>query len=114
MTSKFEKALKISSDMLSYCFHRGATKYHLDILEEPDSITLAILASGVDISVEEYEDLKRRIHAPRQKEIEQDYWELIGESEDFSEITLVGMLCDEAIVNYSDNTLNITLKRYDQ
>jgi len=112
MTSRFEKVLKISSDLLSYCSHKGATGYHLDISDNPDSVTVVIKADNAEISKNDYDMLQKRLHAPRRREIEQDYWELIGESEDFSELTLVGMLCDEASVEYIGKVITITLKRY--
>ena len=113
MTSKFEKALKIGSDLLSYCHHKGATDYELDIKETPDSVSLVITAVHVDLTYENLERLETLLHAPRQRDVEQDYWVLMGSSEDFCELTLVGMLCDEAVIEYKDMVLKITLKRHD-
>ena len=71
-----------------------------------------IQAYPVTISDEEYAGLAKRLNAPRQRDVEHEYWELIGESEDFSELTLVGMSCDEARIEYDGATLTFTLLRH--
>jgi len=110
---KFEKTLRIASELLSYCHHYGATEFHLDIVEEPDSVKLVLSACPDEIPEKDMEKLVTSLSAPRQRDIEQDYWELMGDSEEFFELTLLGMLCDEASVEYEDLVLTITLKRYD-
>jgi len=113
MKTKFEKSMRIASELLSYCHHNGACEYQLEITEESSMVTHVVKGSPVTISEEQLEHLRNLLGAPRQRDIEQDYWELMGESEDFSELTLIGMLCDEAIVEYEDSTLTITIKRGD-
>ena len=76
-------------------------------------IKYTINAFPVEITNEQLESLTKRLNAPRQREVEQDYWELMGESKDFSELTLVGMLCDDAEVVYNDKELSFTLRRFD-
>ncbi|MCL2366086.1 MAG: hypothetical protein FWC75_03455 [Oscillospiraceae bacterium] len=112
MKIKFEKIMAITSELLSYCHSNGAKEFHLDISESDDAIVLTMRACLEHMPDKEMERLHTALSAPRQREIEQDYWELIGESETHSEMTLVGMLCDETAVQYRDNELSITLKRY--
>ena len=113
MKTNFEKIIKITSDLMSYCHQHGATEYNTNIIEGNGTITFVIHALPVDITVDQLEGLILRLNAPRQREVEQDYWELMGESEDFCELTLVGMLCDEAIVNYKNRVITFTLVRND-
>jgi len=113
MKINFEKTMKIASELLSYCRHFGASELHLEISEKDSAVTLAIRATPVNIPEKEMERLRTSLSAPRQREIEQDYWELMGESENFFELTLLGMLCDEAIVEYKDKMLTIIFKRTD-
>ena len=96
-----------------YCHHHGATELNANIVEKDGAITYVIDAFPVDFSDEQLEGLNKRLNAPRQKEIEQDYWELMGVSEDFSELTLVGMLCDKADIAYEDRAITFTIIRYD-
>jgi len=112
MRNNLEIALKISSDLMTYCHHHGATDYETKISEGEDSIMYVIQAYPVSISEEQLADLAKKLTAPRQREIENDYWELIGESEDYSELMLVGMSCDEARIEYDKCNLTFTLLRY--
>ena len=113
MKAEFEKKMKIASDLLSFCHICGAEEYHLDIRLKGDVADFIVKASPVDLSEGEIEQLLIKLNAPRHREIEQDYWALIGESEDYCELTLVGMMCDEAAVEYSGRELAITIKRRD-
>jgi len=112
MKNNLEIALKISSDLMTYCHHHGATEYETKISEGDDSILYIIHAHPVSMSDEQLSDLTKRLSAPRQRDVENDYWELIGESEDFSELMLVGMSCDEANIIYDGSNLTFTLKRH--
>ena len=113
MKTRFEKTLRITGDLMLYCHHHGATKLNAGIIEGDGTITYVIDASPVKLTDVQLEGLSKRLSAPRQREVEQDYWELMGESEDFSELTLVGMLCDEAKIQYENNSITFTLVRYD-
>jgi len=112
MKNNLEIALKISSDLMTYCHHHGATEYDTKISEGDESITYVIHACPVTMSEEQHADLIKRLSAPRQRDVEHEYWELIGESEDFSELMLVGMSCDEAIIDYDGANLTFTLLRH--
>ena len=112
MKNNLEIALKISSDLLTYCHHHGATEYDTRISEGEDAIMYVIHAYPVYLTEEQLEDVTKRLNAPRQRDVEHEYWELIGESEDFSELMLVGMSCDEARIDYENGNLTFTLMRH--
>ena len=112
MKIEFEKKLHIASDLLSYCHLNGATDLHLDINENKDFTEFVIKGAPVAITEHQMDTLKKNLNAPRQHEIEQDYWALMGESEAFSELTLVGMMSDEAAVELDDGKLVFVIKRY--
>jgi len=112
MKNNLEIALKISSDLMTYCHHHGATDYETKISEGDESIIYIIQAYPVNITEEQHADLVKKIGAPRQRDVEHEYWELIGESEDYSELMLVGMSCDEAQIDYDGAKLTFTLLRY--
>ena len=113
MKVEFEKKMRIAGDLLSYCHLKGATEFHMDMADKNGSCVFKITASPVDISGESIEKLRMRLNAPRNADIEQDYWGLAGESESFAELMLVGMMSDEAEVCYEHDTLTIIIKRHD-
>ncbi|MCL2078818.1 MAG: hypothetical protein FWH17_03130 [Oscillospiraceae bacterium] len=113
LKTRFEKTLRITSDLMLYCHHHDATNLTSHITEENGTIRYEITASPVCLDEHKLDELRKRLDAPRQREMECDFWELMGESQDFSELTLVGMLCDESDVSYENSVLTITLLRYD-
>ena len=112
MKNNLEIALKISSDLLTYCHHHGATEYDTKISEGTESILYIIHAYPVALTDDQLADLTKRMNAPRQRDVENDYWELIGESEDCCELMLVGMTCDEVRIDYDGANLTFTLLRH--
>ena len=113
MKVEFEKKMRIASDLLSYCHSKGATEFHTDMTDKNKVTVFTIKAYPVTLSAREMETLQKELYAPRHKEVEQDFWGLMGESENFSELTLVGMMCDEALVETENDTITIVIKRYD-
>jgi hypothetical protein len=112
MKIEFEKTQHIASELLSYCHLKGASEFHLDVsVVEHQATEFVITASPAHLSVDELALLKKRLAIPRQPEMEQDFWGLSGESESHSEICLVGMMVDEAQVEYNSPILKIILKR---
>ena len=111
MKAEFEKNKLIASELLSYCHSMHAEEYHLDVKQTDNKTTFTITASPAQVSKEELALLRKKLDAPRQREMEQDFWGLSGESESSSEMSLVGMMCDESKIWYDGSTLSITIKR---
>ncbi|MCL2019238.1 MAG: hypothetical protein FWG70_05695 [Oscillospiraceae bacterium] len=101
----------MASDLLSFCHLYGATDYHLDIKRIDSANVFEVKASPVTISDESLEKLRKYLSAPRQREMEQDFWELMGNSEEYSEMMLIGMMCDHAEAQIEGDELTIVLKR---
>ena len=64
-----------------------------------------------DIREEELTELINILNTERQHEIEEYYWNLLSESEEDSELAIVGMMIDQAEVEYKDDILKIKLLR---
>ena len=111
MRTEFEKSMKISSELLSYCHLHGAHEFHIDLIEADDAIHFTVTASPAKIDEKEMEILLKRLQAPRRREMEQNYWGLGGRSEITSELLLIGMMVDEAYVTQHDNSITIKLIR---
>jgi len=105
-------SMKIAGELLSYCHNHGAEDFHLDIKLGGSSDVYVIRANPTHFSEDDLSRLEKLLNAPRQREVEQDYWELMGECEDSCELTLIGMLSDEALVKFENGTLEIELRRH--
>jgi hypothetical protein len=114
MKIEFEKVMHITGELLSYCHLRGASDFHFELsVAKKDATRFEIKASPTRLSGEELSLLEKNLNKPRRPEIEQEFWGLSGESETSSEISLVGMMTDEAQIKYDETNfvLNIKLKR---
>ncbi len=56
--------------------------------------------------------LKKYLKCEKSEEMEEFFWELAGESDVDTEITIVGMMCDEKKLSITDDRIEIKLKRY--
>ena len=73
---------------------------------------LSVSLTKIDnISKDELESLIDILNTPRQREVENYYWNLGGECEFDTELTLVGMMINSAKVTYIDNVLTISIIR---
>ena len=111
MKSDFNKIMKISSELLSYCHLRGAHDFYLEITEKEGATVLAISSFPASLTDEEFSLLEKKLNAPRAREIEHDFWGLSGTSDKTSEIALIGMMTDEVTIKYKDQVLEIGLTR---
>ena len=111
MKFKFEKDMHIMVDIVSWCRKLGADSFHIDIENDETGFWLKIRCKIDMLGETPLNELKSELNRSRQKEIEQDYWGLMGEIETDCELTLVGMMVDEANIGYIDDILSIEVFR---
>ena len=91
----------------------GATEITASVREEENQFIIILRSNFTEFSEKEVKRLVRRLNIERQVEMEEYYWELTGESDIDTELTLVGMMTDKGEVRFLDNnTIEITLYRY--
>lgn len=108
-----EKNIRILDELVSYYNKLGNKDIHIDMREEGNEHHLFVSGEVKNMSEEELLNLKLLLTTPRQREIEEYYWQLGGESSFDCELTLVGMMIDEAKISYKNNILSITVIRED-
>jgi thymidylate synthase len=107
-----QKTIKIVTELLNYCYHHGSDDLHIDINKENKKVIIFIKAHISFISTENLEFLKKSLNVQRLHEMEEYYWNLTGDNDTDTELSLVGMMIDEAHINYVDGEyLEITLTR---
>ncbi|SCG84013.1 hypothetical protein DW1_2449 [Proteiniborus sp. DW1] len=112
MNFEVKKITKILSEMVAFALLGNAESINTLVENNEDMYKLIVNARNVKRSDESIENLRELLNAPRQKAAEEYYWELAGDSDTGSELALVGMMTDKAIVEYEDNNLMIELHRY--
>jgi len=112
MNFEIKKVTKILSEMIAFALLGDAENINVSVENNEKMFRLVIKASNVNRTNENINNLRELLNAPRQKAAEEYYWELAGDSDTGSELALVGMMTDKAIVKYEDNNLFIELHRY--
>jgi len=111
MKFKFEKNMRIVSDLIAYCHRMGSSDYHIDMKLRKNVSVFMVSAPTPKLTDEDLADLEEVLNAPRQHEVEQNYWGLGGESETNPELTLLGMMIDDARIDFNDGVLTIVARR---
>jgi len=105
--------IKLVDELMSFCYKYGAKKININIENTDNKVIIDLKAYIEHISEKTLEILNTLLSAPRCREMEEYYWNLSGNDDTDTELTLVGMMSDEAEINYNPDTklLKITLKR---
>ena len=112
MKLKFEKNMRIITDVAGYCFLLGARNFQIGLDITPAVSNIHISAQLSHAEDEKIEELQQVLNTPRQHEMEQNYWNLAGGEEVDGELLLAGIMVDEAVVDYSDGKLDIAIRRF--
>lgn len=114
MSLNLEKVMRIVNDLVGFCHSEGGEEFQIFIKHDQGCSSLTISSPIKGLAPDLVEELSYELNLPRQHEIEQSYWELSGEAELSGELSLVGMMIDEAKVGYRDGILYIHAIRKDQ
>jgi hypothetical protein len=105
------KAIKLISELTGFILKTGGEEIDINLKDKEDQIRIIIKSRIENLQQEDLEVLKS-LNTPRQSEVEDYYWELAGENENYQELTLVGMIIDKAEYNYENDILTITVYRH--
>jgi hypothetical protein len=112
MNREEEKVRGIIHELVSYALENGAVS--IDIrLSISDEITIIKLgADSLVVSDEKIKSLKTRLQVPRQVEIEEPYWRLVGTGNGDSSLYMVGAMVDKFDLEYApESGFKVTLYR---
>ncbi|MEG0614027.1 MAG: hypothetical protein RR486_16145 [Clostridium sp.] len=106
-----QRNIRIISELSGYLVRVGCNDMHIDF-NTIDNITHIIFTTTTNcLSEENINELKKLLNLPRRKDIEEYYWELNGDDDFNSELSLIGMMTDSANITYDNNILEINLIR---
>ena len=105
------KAIKLISELTGFVLKAGGEEIDINLKDKEDQIRIIIKSKIENLQQEDLEVLKS-LNTPRQSEVEDYYWELAGENENYQELTLVGMIIDKAEYSYENDILKITVYRH--
>lgn len=106
-----EKSVGIVKDLMEYCIVQGANSLDTSLRYENGCAILTVTAHIPGMKPSRLEALYEELSLHRQREVEQNYWELSSEPEATCEMSLIGMMTDKAQLDYENDILKIKLWR---
>lgn len=103
--------LKILNELINFCMHHGGSHISMTMKNYEHEMVIEVSTEIFNMDDKVITTLRKYLNTPRQHEVESYYWELSGEDDADSELTLVGMMSDEAEVNYQNDNLHIKVIR---
>lgn len=111
MNQDQEIIIKIIDEMVTYLFHIGAKNIDFNYKNEVKYYTITFKCDYNHDKKDMIYRMVKCINMERQEEMEGYFWELAGQYKKDTELTLVGMMTDEAKVYFDDEIIKILLIR---
>ena len=111
MKHEAKKIAKIVDEMLTYFLYNYNARSEILVDPAPGEYRITVTCTGVDMSDEAFAALSQRLVVARQPELEDYYWQLTGETDESSEMSLVGMMCDSIDVTRDGSTITLRMVR---
>ncbi|TCO68861.1 hypothetical protein [Marinisporobacter balticus] len=103
---------KIVDELVVYLFNMGATDININLKEKKDYYKIVLTSNYTVKDQEKIEKMIKYLKCGKQEEMEEYYWELAGDCDVDTELTLVGMMIDKAEIHTSEDTIKLVLYRY--
>lgn len=111
MNLRIEKNMHILTEIVS-CFYKfGAHDVNIDISIHNNYSTLVVKGEIESIEKQNINYMTKTLNIKRQHDVEEYYWNISGDCFSGNQLGLVGMMVDEAAVDYVDKMLTVTTKR---
>ncbi len=110
MTKERNKAVKILVELIGYFFGNDISSIDMNLTYNVSGFNIH-LRGNCECEPEELEKLNETLNAPRQNELEEYYWGLLGSSNSKQELYLLGSLVDSGKVEYNDGILEVSVER---
>ncbi len=112
MRHENKKIGKIVDELVTFFCAYGASKIDVTIDRLDDRIDFKFVVDQLDGNekiVKMFEDL---INFPREEDFDEVYWNLAGESDHDTELTLIAYMIDKVLFSQDGNSFEVILTRY--
>ncbi len=106
-----KRVSKIVDELISYFFKIGSKNIHIDVLEEKKQYVITFSCDTKNIKESDINLLVRCLNTYKSEEMEEYYWELTGECDTDSELSIVGMMIDNFEISINDQNMELILYR---
>ncbi|ERJ13472.1 hypothetical protein [Haloplasma contractile] len=107
-----KRLLKIVDELLNYFFLMGATNLNVNVKEEKEQYVIFFEGNYKKKHKKKIDRLVRCLEFAKQEDMEEYFWELAGDCDLDSELSLVGMMTDDIEIDIGDEIIKMKLIRY--
>lgn len=111
MRHEIKKICKIVDELTTLLLREDTNEVDFKIKKTPDQTTIIITDYNTKYTETEIKEFEECFNVQRQHEFEEYYWQLVGESDQGTELTVIGAMIDEAIVELRNDNLYMELIR---
>ncbi len=111
MKHEIKKICKIVDEMTTLLLRDDTDVVDFKINRMKDRTVISIVDYNTRYTQKGVDDLIECFNVQRQREVEEFYWQLVGEADNDSEITVIGVMVDSATIELRDNNMYIELIR---
>ncbi len=111
MKHEIKKICKIVDEMTTLLLKEDTDAVDFKINKLDDRTIISIVDYNTKYTQKEADMLLECFNIQRQREVEEYYWQLVGESDSDSELTIIGVMIDSATIELKDHNMYIELVR---
>lgn len=111
MMNENNKSVKMLEELINYFLSHQIKNLTMNLALEKDQ-TIIMVSGHCLQQPDDLDQIKASLNHPRQPEVEEYYWRLLGSSKQTSQMHLLGALVDDGNIMYDDHVLTIELKRF--
>ncbi len=111
MKNEIKKISKIVDEIINFFLYNYHPKIEMNIEHKDSAFFIDFKFSRIDISDSEFEKIKNKFKLNRREELEDYYWQLAGEAENASELTLVSLMSDNIEFKRTGQDIHLNICR---
>ncbi|QSX05164.1 hypothetical protein JYG23_10775 [Sedimentibacter sp. zth1] len=111
MHNEIQKTTKIIDEFMALFIKKGCNEIDMKLKKEIETTKIFLVVHDTNLSNNEINNLNELLNIQRQYEVEEYYWELMGETSNEDELFLIGSMIDKAVIEKKKNNLYIEITR---
>lgn len=111
MSYKREKLIKIMNELVNFCMKINMEDFNIDFSFSKGRVKISVEGYCANPPLDKLENLNRILNLPRQEELEELYWSLMGDCHEEEDLEMIGIMVDRGVVEYKDNIVKISIYR---
>lgn len=111
MRASIKKITKIIDELSTYILLKKGVNLSIKIEEDEKNYKIKFFAEKMHLSKSDITEIRESLGTPRQRDMEEYYWQLGGLNQPEGELELVGMMTDDFNISYDEGKLTLELIR---